>query len=130
MERLRDWIGAGGALVLLAAIAGCDGDEYEGACLASVDPAIVLEIRDSISGVGLADQATAVVTDGGFTDTLEYFPSEDPGWQSGANERGGTYDIKVTVEGYQAWTRDNVEVEEGSCHVITQRLLARLNPSI
>jgi hypothetical protein len=129
MERLRDWIGAGGALVLLAAIAGCDGDEYEGACLASVDPAIVLEIRDSISGVGLADQAVATVTDGGYVDTLDYYPSEDPGWQSGASERGGTYDIKVTVAGYQMWTRENVVVKEGSCHVITQRLLARLTTS-
>ena len=115
------------ALVLVAVIAGCDSDDPT--CLAASYPAIVLEIRDSVTSVGLADQAIAVVTDGGFTDTLEYSPSDDPGWQSGATERAGTYDIKVTVAGYQLWTRENVVVKEGVCGVGTVRVLARLSPS-
>jgi hypothetical protein len=120
-------IRAGVVALLTVAATGC-GDYGGHACTASVDPSIILEIRDSVSGVGLADQALTTVTDGGFTDTLEYFASGDPGWQSGPSERAGTYDIAVTVAGYQVWTRDNVVVEEGVCHVRTQRILARLTP--
>ena len=46
-----------------------------------------------------------------------------------AGERAGTYAVTVTRDGYEAWTRFDVEVDEDECHVIPVTLLAELEPT-
>jgi hypothetical protein len=45
-----------------------------------------------------------------------------------ADERPGTYDVTVAVDGYQPWAVAGVEVLAGECHVLTQHLTALLEP--
>jgi hypothetical protein len=115
------------ALVLLG---GCGDYREDVACLASVEPAIVLEIRDSSSGAGRAIPAVATVSDGGFSDTLRLLPPEsgDSAYRQGPNERGGTYDLSVVTPGYVTWSRNDIVVDENVCHVETVRLTAHLTP--
>jgi hypothetical protein len=115
-----------GLTLLVGLLAACESDDP--ACTASSEPAIMLEIRDSVSGDGLAGEALAVVVDGGFSDTLAFLPDPDSAYQAGPSERAGTYNITVTLAGYQTWTRNGVTVEDGICHVHTENVLARLVP--
>ena len=47
----------------------------------------------------------------------------------GAWERAGTYTVTVDKPGFERWVRDDVEVEEGECHVVPVRLEAVLSPA-
>ena len=118
-----------GLAIIAITLTGCDELIGGGACTTSVEPSIRLEIRDSVSGVGLADQATATATDWFTTYTLEDI-IDDSVRQYGPYEIGGVFDVVVTVPGYQTWTRENVKVDESGCHVVSVDLLARMVPDL
>ena len=73
-----------------------------------------------------APGAIVTATDGEYAETLQPFP--DSLTFVGATERPGDYDIMVSRVGYQLWTRQGVEVEDGSCQVDTKSLDVRLQP--
>ena len=101
-------------------------------CTQSVEPGIVVEIRDALTDAPIADSANAVITDGEYVEHLSSFDIVPPGisfsTRSGADERPGTYLLRVTRVGYQAWQRSGIEVFQGTCHVKTLTLQVRLNP--
>jgi hypothetical protein len=84
-----------------------------------------VEIRDSLSGAGLAHSALTLVTDGELSDTLLAGSAE---LQSGEVDRPGTYEVTITTAGYQTWQLAGVEVEEVGCHLETTHLQALLQP--
>jgi hypothetical protein len=74
------------------------------ACTASVEPAVIVEIRDARSGAPLAADARGVVRDGSFVDSLR--PSEFARAEAAtlysrraADERAGTYAVEVQRAG-------------------------------
>jgi hypothetical protein len=117
-------IGLGGPALSIALLSGC----LEGGivCTAEARSSFSVEIRDSLSGVGLAGSSIAVVEDGEFVDTL--WTSDAAFKSGGVFERPGTYGVTITSAGYTTWTLAGVEVEDGKCHVETANLLARLQP--
>ena len=112
------WPAGLSALMLsLALMNGC-GNEADPACLASANPAFILEIRDSVTAEGRAIPSTATVVDGSFSDTLPLQPFDgNTAWRQGPMERGGTYDLTVAAPGYQTWTIENVTVTRGRCGI-------------
>jgi len=101
---------------------------YDGGEVCNADAArfnFSVEIRDSLSGAGLAHTALTLVTDGERSDTLLVGDAE---LQSGAVDRPGTYEVTITTAGYQTWQLAGVEVEEVGCHLETTHLQALLQP--
>jgi hypothetical protein len=100
-------------------------------CTASVEPAVIVEIRDARSGAPLAAEARGVVRDGAYVDSLR--PAESSGValysRRAADERAGTYAIEVQRIGYQTWTASGISVGRGDCHVETRRVTASVVPS-
>lgn len=117
-------------LVLVLSGVACSSPTYY-ACTADVVPAIVVTIRDSVSGNPLASLATATAREGAYADVLVPYTSNGSGLlsRSGAFERPGTYAVEVVVPGYSTWTAVGIRVDKLVCHVNTQALVARLRPS-
>ena len=128
-------IGFAAALAASAALASCRNPLGSGvACTASVEPAIVVEIRDARTGAALAARARGVVRDGAYSDSLR--PHEGSGPDVGdlyscraADERPGTYTVEIQHPDYRAWTAAGVRVGRDECHVRTRRLRASLEPA-
>jgi hypothetical protein len=118
------------AAVLAGLLFACNSDDDGGSCLAAVAPAILVEIRDSMTGQGLASRAVATVTDdtfgGPFTDTLYLLPDPDSAYRAGPDHRAGMYHLSITSPGYQTWVRSDIWVRRGPCTVETVRLVAPL----
>lgn len=101
-------------------------------CTTSIEPALIVEIRDAASDAPLAFAARGVVRDGSYVDSLRPYESTGPAptqvlfSRRAAEERAGTYSVEVLLEGYARWTQTGLRVERGTCHVETRRIVARL----
>ena len=105
---------------------GCTDDLI---CTTSVEPAVVMEIRDAVDASPLAEGAQGAVRDGAFTDSLRPYGSTGQGIlvsRAAADERAGTYAITIEHPGYPTWARSGVTVTEDACHVETVQLVAQL----
>jgi hypothetical protein len=113
-----------------AAVAACDFPST-GGCTLEFLYGVVVDVRDSVTGAPAAAGARLIVRDGAYADTSEQLPSPytDELILQAAGERGGIYDLTIQKPNYQEWTRRNVWVREGRCHVIPVRLGARLQPA-
>ena len=123
------------AIPLALALAGCDAFGPPDACSLELRPGIVVEIRDAATNAFIAQQATAIVTEGSFRDSLRLHGSTRVGdsvvrtTKSGVSERAGTYTLEITAPGYARWVRTGIQVREDECHVRTANLVARLQPT-
>jgi hypothetical protein len=101
------------------------------ACTASVEPAIVVEIRDALTNAPLAADARGVVRDGAFVDSLTPYAYESADPKSlvsrrAADEREGVYAVEIQRTGYATWSSGNLAVGRDECHVETKRVVAFL----
>ena len=116
------------SLLLLVALAGCDGPSS--VCTMEMRAGLQVTITDSASGEPRAGAALAIARDGAYADTL------DPGvsnrdvliTRQGAYERQGVYDVVVRATGYRDWVQQGVMVRSGQCHVSVAHLEAKLQP--
>jgi hypothetical protein len=99
------------------ALAGCS--EW-GSCTLSVEPGVVVEIRDAADGTPIAATASGTITDGGFQDSLRLYDGSLS--RAGADERAGTYRVHVVHAGYVPWEQTGVRVRDTGCHVDTVTL--------
>lgn len=119
---------------IVLTLAGCDRFGPV-ACTADLRPGIEVEIRSAVTGSFLAQEASASATDGAYRDSLRLSRGELVSGQmlwiarSGAFERAGTYRIEVSAPGHVTWVREGVRVREDECHVLTVKLVARLQPT-
>ena len=99
---------------------GCDPLEV---CNPYLVTGMVAGVRE-VSGAKLDSTPTAILTDGGYRETMEVRERDDHHLLEGADERAGTYDIEITASGYQSWKRTGVEVrpDDSGCHVVQVRL--------
>ena len=98
-------------------------------CTASVEPGVVVEIRDAVDDVPLAAGAAGWVREGTFNDSLRAYGVTEGGTlvsRAAADEREGTYAVEVSHPGYATWAQSGVRVKSDGCHVETVRLQARL----
>jgi hypothetical protein len=109
------------AMSAALAVSGCN--TYM--CDTGIFPALSVEIRDSASNAPAAAGATVVATSGVFTDSVLATHELLVGL---AEERRGTYTIRVRKAGYRLWSRSGVVVESGECGINTVHVLARLQP--
>lgn len=115
------------AVVLLPVLAACPNPMDGGVCTTEARTAVSVEMRDGRTGAALTGPATLAVREGAFSDSAEI-----PAGHSTAGvayERAGVYVVTVKKEGYVDWTRANVAVRRGECHVETVRLEALLEPA-
>ena len=118
-----------GAAVLALTLGGCDvlGPE----CLDFAAPALTVRLYDAATSELIpAGPGRIIARDGAFADTVEFEAGPFPGGLRGtlAHERVGTYTVDATVEGYAAFRREGVVVEEDACHVLTREVNAEMEP--
>lgn len=117
----------GGLLAATCGLLGaCGSGTTEVTCDASLVPAFLLTVRDSLTGAVIDPQATAVATipSKGYADTVVDSPS-DPIM---LGILSGTYNLSVRSPGYAAWFDSNIVIatQDAGCHPVTQTLRANL----
>jgi len=108
-------------LILSMVLAGCS--EW-GGCTLSVEPGVLVEIRDAAEGTPIAATASGTVTDGSYEESLRLYDGSLT--RAGADERAGTYRVQVVHPGYVPWEQTDVRVRDRGCHVDTVTLRADL----
>lgn len=95
------------------------------------EAAIVVQIRDAVTGAPLAAGARGAIRDGAYVDSLRPPTSDASGRLlalDGGAGRPGTYEVTVIYPGYRIWQQDGVVVGTGSCGVASRLLHADLEP--
>jgi hypothetical protein len=117
-------------LALAPLVLGACSTDY--LCTTSVEPSIVVEVRDAVTGANLTTGARGAIRQGSFVDSLRVHS-----WMGGevrtraaGQEHAGTFRVTVEHDGYVPWVRNGVVVEEGACHVRTVSVVAELVPVI
>lgn len=117
-------------LVLASAcvvLAGCGSGITGGGlvCTAEARASITVDVRDSVTNAVVSRNARIIARMGAVADT-----SRDTGAFDGPfglfYERAGTFDVTVEQTGYKTWSRQGVQVTQGTCHVNGVALTARL----
>ena len=125
---MQHWSKVLATSVFAATSLGCSTQSI---CTLSVDPGIVVTIRDATNGKSLAGTARGVVRDGEFSDSLRPYGGLGDGTlvsRAAADERPGVYTVTVEHPGYAPWERVGVRVRPGECHVQAAELMADLQP--
>ncbi|MEW5929825.1 MAG: hypothetical protein AB1941_20410 [Gemmatimonadota bacterium] len=116
------------AVAFLPLLAACPQNPLDDtACTMEARSAVSVEMRDARTGAALTGPATLTVRDGAFVETVE-IPAEFS-TMGVAHERAGVYVVTVRKAGYRDWTRADVAVKRGECHVRTAVLRAELEPA-
>lgn len=117
------------SLVLPLSLSACGLVEPK-VCTTEAVPALVVEVRDAITGAPAAANAVGQAEDGDFkADLIGADRGADALSLYGPFERAGTYRITVEKPGYATWQEVGVEVSRDECHVRTVHLRADLQPS-
>jgi hypothetical protein len=112
--------------VLVCCVAGASSiacDTFAVVCTSEARFGLIVTAVDSITNAPVSD-ALIWVRDGSFVDTLPVFD----GMAQGALERPGRYDVHIEAPLYVPWSRLEVRVTEGACHVKPVALTAKLRP--
>jgi hypothetical protein len=117
-------------LVPVVALAGCV-DNLAICVDSGFAAAIVVQVRDAVTGAPLAEGARGAIRDGGYVDSLRP-PNSDASGRlltlAGGAGRAGTYDVTVVYAGYQEWRQRGVVVSTDGCGVAGRLLHADLQP--
>jgi hypothetical protein len=112
---------------MVAVALGACAENPPVACTEEARPGLSITVRDSVTGVSVANGAEVIAREGAYADTAQG-SLLGSGVYSLVYERAGVYDVTVSHPSYQPWARSAVRVTEDECHVQTVSLLARLQP--
>ena len=122
---------------LVVALCGvaCRGGDL---CTTSVEPSIVVTIREAGTGAPLAEGAHgSAVSRGGVSKGGTTLPLVPHGFHGGSmvsrragEEVSGVFTVRVAHAGYLDWERTGVVVPDLGCHVGTVQLTAELVPEV
>jgi len=117
-------------LPLLVLVAGCDGDESI-VCTTEARFGVNLSVKDAVTGQLIPSGVRGSLKDGSYLDSLQVFTDIEGRIFSlaGAVERPGTYRVDLVAPGYQPWTRSDVRVLAGRCHVEPVSIQADMVPT-
>jgi hypothetical protein len=113
-------------VISVAIAAGCDVIAVS--CTDEIRPGINVFVLDSatndtIRGIPI----TASATSGSFTETYTFAQPQQAYFSYAlARERPAVYRVQISAPGYEAWVKDNIEVNSDRCHVRTFEITARL----
>lgn len=95
-------------------------------CTGELRPAIVLHVRDSVTGAPLGAGTWVRIRYGTHVDSVQGPPAaaDHPFWLG--PDAPGRYDLDVRRAGYRDWQARGVEVPGNECHATTVTLTARL----
>jgi hypothetical protein len=112
--------------VIACALAACGSPTAVGFCTAPAPLAVVVTVRDSISGAAAAMNALGTIVGEGVDDTLRQSDS----LTLLGGDRLGTFTVKIEKSGYFTWSQSDVRVTKtGPCgNVLPVSLTARLQP--
>lgn len=107
-------------------------------CTAEMRAGVDLTVVDAMSGAPVAPLSTRrirassairedsiVVSPSGSLVVSGVFPAGEGRWAF-AMETPGTWSVEIEADDYRTWRRDGIVVPRGVCHVITQRVEAKL----
>ena len=120
------WLG------VFASVAGCDLVAPD--CHQEAVWAVRIEVVDSLTGSPMAHEATGVLVDGAYVDTMVIRDFNDVTGSSrflvGASDRPGTYEASISAAGYLPWSRVLTAAPRGSleCHLRPAHAVARMAP--
>ena len=114
-------------LVLVLALAASSScvPLTEPTCTTDFRPALMVDVRDSVTNAPAGQGARIIARSGTFADTAQMFELYT-GPHGVAHERPGTYTLTVEQQGYMTWSRSGISVSEDQCHVRTVDVTARL----
>lgn len=115
-------------LIVAVAVVSAGCNPFSTACTEELRHGINVEVRDAVSGAPAAAGARLTIREGDYVETMDGPAVPELVLLFGAGERAGSYTVTVQKAGYQEWTRRNVIVRDGGCHVLSVRLEARLQP--
>ena len=118
-------------ICLLPLGSGCGSSDGVG-CTANIVDGIVVSVVDAVTHAPIAAGAVGTIQDGSFTGTLSPFSFDASGNTialAGAQERTGTYTVRIEKTGYMPYVMPNVTVTKNVCHVNTVALTAQLQPA-
>lgn len=90
------------------------------ACSSLAQWGLSVQVTGADTGQPIA--ATVIVRDGDYVEELVVVGDR----HVGAAERPGTYRLEITADGYTSRVVDGVEVDDGGCHVDTERFTVAL----
>jgi hypothetical protein len=86
---------------------------------------VSVHLAESSSSIPISQGVTVVITDGNYSETLQFFDAQNPIYYV-AYERAGTYIITVTKAGRQTYVSQPIVVTRDICHVIPQTVMVSL----
>ena len=115
------------AMLAVPLLAGACNSPTDGgvSCTDIAVPGIRGTARDANTNADITAGAYLVATESTFKDSV----SATGGVLLAANERPGTYTVRIGDPGYVANTRNNVVVRKDECHVIPVTIQERLVPA-
>lgn len=108
-------------------LSACETITGATACTTEARPALVVEVRDSVSGQSVIGGTTLVVSSRTYQEQQSY-PDPTPASVTAyyvAHERKGFFQITVRKPGYADW-HGAALVRPGECHVQTERVVAKV----
>lgn len=83
-------------------------------------------VKDAQTNEVLTNGVVITATDGGYSENLELFETND--YFLGAGERAGNYTLTVSKDGYITYVSDVITLTRDVCHVIPKQIEVKLTP--
>ena len=108
---------------------GCEDSAVN--CTTEFVSGLEVTVIDVATGNSIIEgKPIGIAQDGNYIDTMgissRSVDLKEFRYLYGAGERIGRYSVRIELEGYETWSKENIIVTRDECHVITQKITAFL----